>query len=319
MSPVRRCAAAAALALSILAFPVAARAQGITADPEDQVVLSGTVNVPRGSVVGEVVVFHGRATVAGVVDGDVVVLDGPITVSGQVTGSVIALNGPIRVAATAQVAGQVLGSGRVDVADGASIVGGARKHVGFTLRGTLAVLGFLLATVSVAASTLVLGLLLLLIAPRGLDRAGTALRTAPVVSCLWGLGLALVVPLIAVALVASILGLPLGLSALLGLGLLWIAGLAIGAFAVGRLLVREPRSRILALLAGWGMVAVLGFVPFVNLAVWVLGSMVGLGAGVVAAWRARGGHGRHRPGSVSPREDVLGLQAPPADSSSRTG
>ena len=40
--------------------------------------LSGTVTVPRGRSVGEVVVFHGRAVVAGVVVGDVVVLDGPV-------------------------------------------------------------------------------------------------------------------------------------------------------------------------------------------------------------------------------------------------
>jgi hypothetical protein len=69
---------------------------------------------------------------------------------------------------------------------------------------------------------------------------------------------------------------------------------------------------VLAWFAGWGIVAVVGFVPFVNVAAWVLGSLVGLGAGTVAVWRARTGHGRHRPGGVSPREDLLGMLAPPA-------
>jgi hypothetical protein len=306
--------AATAVLFAALA-PLAARAQDGGAEAvqaEDQIVLSGSVNVPKGRTVGEVIVFHGVVTVSGVVQGDVVVLEGPITVSGQVSGTVVALNGPIRLAKTAQVGEQVLGSEAVDVAEGATVAGGVGDHVAFTLRGTTTALGAVLASLSVASSVLVAGLLLLLLAPRGIDRAGTALLTAPIASCAWGLALVLAVPAAALALLASILGLPLGLALMLGLGLLWLVGLAIGAHAFGRLLVREPRSRALAWFAGWGIVAVVGFVPFVNVAAWVLGSIVGLGAGTVAAWRARTGHGRHRPGAVSPREDVLGMLAPPA-------
>lgn len=313
MRPLVRGVAASAVLLAVLA-PALARAQdtGGVATPEDQIILSGSLNVPKGRAVGEVVVFHGTVTVAGVVQGDVVVLDGPITVSGQVSGTVVALNGPIRLAKTAQVGEQVLGNEAVDVADGATVAGGVGDHVAFSLRATTEALGVLLASLSVAISVLVLGLLLLLIAPRGLDRVGSALSTAPITACAWGVGLTIAIPVVALALVASILGLPLGLAAVLGLGLLWLVGLAIGAHAVGRLLVREPRSRVLAWFVGWGIFAVVGFVPFVNVAAWVLGSIVGLGAGTVAAWRARTGHGKHRPGGVSPREDVLGMLAPPA-------
>jgi hypothetical protein len=315
MRPLVRGVAATAVLFTALA-PVAARAQDTGADEaaqaEDQIVLSGSVNVPKGRTVGEVIVFHGSVTVLGVVQGDVVVLDGPITVSGQVSGTVVALNGPVRLAKTAQVGEQALGSEAVDVADGATIEGGVEDHVAFTLRGTTTALGAVLASASVAISVLVAGLLLLLLAPRGIDRVGTALLTAPIASCAWGVALALAIPAVSLALLASILGLPLGLALLLGMGLLWLIGLAIGAYAVGRLLVREPRSRMLAWFAGWGIVAVVGFVPFVNVAAWVLGSIVGLGAGTVAAWRARSGHGRHRPGAVSPREDVLGMLARPA-------
>jgi hypothetical protein len=316
MRPLVRGVAATVALLAALA-PEVARAQDSGADAaavqaEDQIVLSGSVNVQRGRAVGEVVVFHGSVTVTGVVQGDVVVLDGPITVSGQVSGTVVALNGPIRLAKTAQVGEQVLGSEAVEVAAGATVAGGVGDHVAFTLRGTTAALGALLAPVAVAASVLLLGFLLLLLAPRGLDRAGAALLTAPIASCMWGLAVALAIPAVALALVVSILGLPLGLALVFGLGLLWLAGLAMGAHAFGRLLVREPRSRALAWFAGWGIVAVVGFVPFVNVAAWVFGSIAGLGAGTVAAWRARSGHGRHRPGSVSPREDARGMLAPPS-------
>jgi hypothetical protein len=310
-----RCVAATAALLAALA-PTAARAQdtggdGAVVQAEDQIVVSGSVNVQRGRVVGEVVVFHGSVTVTGVVQGDVVVIDGAITVSGQVSGTVVALNGPIRLAKSAQVGEQVLGSEAVEVADGATIAGGVGDHVAFTLRGTTAALGALLAPVAMTTSVLLLGLILLMLAPRGLDRAGAALLTAPLASCAWGLAVALAIPAVALALVVSILGLPLGLALMFGLGLLWLAGLAMGAHAFGRVLVREPRSLALAWFAGWGIVAVVGFVPFVNVAAWLLGSIAGLGAGTVAAWRARSGRGRHRPGAVSPREDALGMLAPP--------
>ncbi len=279
-----------------------------TAGIEDQVMLSGTVAVPRGQTVGQVVVFHGRAVVAGVAAGDVVVLDGPVVISGQVSGSVVAMNGPIRLAATAFVVGDVLGGQGVRVDPGARVDGQVQENVSFTPRGTLAALGALLGAVAVAVSTLLMLLLLVAIAPRGLDRVATAARTAPFASFGWGLVLALGLPLLAVGAAASILGMPLGIALLLGFGLIALVGFASAVWAVGRLVVREPRGRAGALLAGWGIAAALGLVPFLNVAVWVLGSVFGLGAATVAAWRARGarsGRGRHRAGTVVARRPAV--------------
>jgi hypothetical protein len=266
---------------------------------EDQVVLSGTVTVPRGRSVGEVVVFHGRAVVSGVVVGDVVVLDGPVVIAGQVSGTVVAMNGPIRLAATASVGGDVLGAGDVRLEPGALVVGEVRDHVRFTPRGTLAALGALLGAVAIAVSALLLLLLLLALAPRALDRVATAARTAPFASFGWGIVVALALPALAVLAAASILGLPLGLSLLLAFGLIALVGYALTTFAVGRLIVREPRGRAGALFAGWGAAAAIGLVPFLNVVAWGLGSTFGLGAAVVAVWRARSAapsRGRHRAG-----------------------
>src|SRR5262249_56537506 len=74
-------------------------------------------------------------------------------------------------------------------------------------------------------------------------------------------------------------------------------------FVVGRLVVRPPRSRVGAMFAGWGIGAVIGLVPFLNVMWWSLGAAFGIGAILVAAWRARSGRetpprvdrgGRHR-------------------------
>lgn len=312
--------------LAVLGFvvlaPAAALAQSASPSPatglrtaeetaQDQIILSGSANVPRGTTAGEVVVFHGRANVGGVVYGDVVVLDGPIVVSGLVSGSVVALNGPIRLSADAQIGGDVLGAESVRIEPGAKVKGTVRETVGFTLQGPLAALGILLGSVAIGVSTLVLLALLLLIAPRGAERVAIAGRTAPFASAGWGILLALGLPLAAVAGMVTIVGLPLGLAVLLAMSLLFLIGYAWAVFAIGRLMVREPRSRWLALLAGWAVAAAVGLVPFLNLAAWSLGGMFGFGAMTVAVWHARAPRkvGRHRAGTIPREPDVAPMRA----------
>jgi hypothetical protein len=286
-----------------VAWPAVARAQtlnpGASGRAPEQVVLSGTVAVPKGTTVGEVVVFHGRALISGSVHGDVVVLDGPITIDGAyVTGSVVALRGTIHVTGTSLIGGDVLGGGHVVVDRGAKVGRQVREHVGFTLQGPLAALGILLGSVALAVSVLLLGLLLLLIAPRGADRLATAATTAPLASLGWGLLVAIVLPVLCIVATASIVGLPLGLAGLLALALLFLTGLAWTAWAIGRAILPAPRARVLAFVVGWAIVAAAGLVPFVNIGVWGLGSAFGIGTLTVAVWRSRraGRTGRHRVG-----------------------
>jgi len=311
--------------LGFVVIPTAALAQtGGTVTPTDQVVLRGDVLVPRGQSVAEIVVFSGSATVAGVARGDVVVLNGPITISGQVGGDVIAVHGRVRLLPTAQVAGSVRSGQEVQAADGAQVAGGVRQHVRFTLSGPLDALGPLLASISIAVSVLIVALLLSFLAPRAIDRVAATGRAAPIASAGWGLLVALGLPLAAIVAGATIVGLPFGLALLLGWGLVWLVGLASTTWIVGRAVVKEPGSRSLALLAGWGIGAAVGLVPYVNVVWWVLGGIYGLGAGIVAAWRARrpappaigqsrrDRRGRHRVGRVTvPEGAVVALPETP--------
>jgi cytoskeletal protein CcmA (bactofilin family) len=318
----RRVAVLLLATIALLAVPMAASAQSaapsVSARPatpspavEDQVVLSGAVIVPKGSSVGEIVVFHGRIQIAGSVQGDVVILDGPITITGAyITGNVVALNGPVRITGASQIGGDVMGAERVTVDPGVKVGGQVREDVGFTLQEELTALGVLLGAIAVAISVLLWGFVLLLMAPRGADQVAKAATTAPLASLGWGVLLALTLPLACVAAMASIVGLPLGLAALLALGLLFFTGLAWTAWVLGRAMVRG-HGRSLPFLAGWGVVALLGLVPFVNVAVWISGSIFGSGAMTVAAWRARGRHrGRHRVGAVSREQAAFVHEAP---------
>ena len=304
----------------VIATPQVALAQAAAPAPSDQIVLSGDVLVPRGTVVGEVVVFSGSATVAGVVRGDVVVLDGPVTISGQVGGDVVGLGGPVRLGSTAQVTGNVLASGPVVQEDGAQVGGTIRRDVRFTMAGPTAAFGSLLASVAIAVSVLLLLLVALLLAPRGLERVAESAHTSPVRSGLGGLASWLLVPIAGVVAAATEVGLPLALAVLLGIALLWLLGLAVTSFAIGRLFVRAPGSRVGALFAGWGVTAAVGLVPVLNAAWWILASMFGIGALVVAMWRSRHGTplaqggrgGRHRRSSRRPPVAAPSVDAEPS-------
>jgi hypothetical protein len=276
--------------------------------PQDQIVLAGSVEVPRGRVIGEVVVFSGTVTVEGVVEGDVVVFEGPVVVAGQVNGSVIAADGVVRLRSNARIGGDVYSSVEVLTEEGAEAAGEVRGDVRFSLEAPLAALGKLLGPVAIAVSVLIAGLALLLVVPGGADRIAETVNDAPLTSLGWGIVAAVSVPLLALALSVLVLGLPLGLALLLSLGLWWIVGLTWAAWCAGRALVRPPHGRARAFLTGWAILAAVGLVPALNLAAWTVAPMLGLGAMAVATWRVRR-HGqpvgRHRLGAVAPDEDAV--------------
>lgn len=302
----RRAAFALIVAGSVTLEPAAAAAQGSEPEPRDQIVLSGSVNVRRGEDTGEIVVLHGSVAVAGVAHGDVVVLDGDITVTGQVSGSVVSINGPVTIGRDAQIGGDVIARDRVTIAEGALIGGEVREGTAFTFRTPVAVFGPFAAWLALAASTLVLGALLLLLAPRGAEAVALAARGSPWASLGWGVAVSFGLPVLGVLALLSLVGLPFGLGVLFALLLLYAVGFVWTALAIGRALWREPRSRWLAFLIGWAAVAAVAAIPWVGGFVWFAGAVYGVGAMTVATWRARGAGGRHRPqGRVLVTERVM--------------
>lgn len=278
-------------------FPDVARAQA-PPDERDQIVLSGHVSVPAGRAVGEVVVFDGTVRVDGVVRGDIVVLSGGVRVAGQVGGTVVVVDGSVVVEASGQIGEDVLAGDGITLEPGAMVRGEARRSFRLSLARPLEVLGALLAAAAVGFSSLILGLVVLLLAPRGADLTADALRSAPGASAVWGIGMWLLLPVASVVAIATIVGIPAGLAVLLGLGLVAAASYTLTVWSIGRWIVPAPRPRLGAFLAGWGVSVVLSLVPFLHLAWWGLATIAGLGGATVATWRARGParRGRHRPG-----------------------
>jgi hypothetical protein len=69
------------------------------------------------------------------------------------------------------------------------------------------------------------------------------------------------------------------------LGLIYSTGYVVGAWLLGRQLMKPPASRVLAFLAGLAILRALALVPILAGIVGAVATVFGLGALMVAAWR----------------------------------
>lgn len=290
--------------LLVMALASAARATESTAlADQSQVVLSGRVDVPAGGTSDDVVVMHGAATVDGVVDGSVVVFDGPVTVNGEVTEDLVAFNGAVVVGEQARVGGDVVSPRSPQLAEGASIGGAVLRVRADWGLDSLAVTRFA-SWIAVSVSTLALGLLLVLFAPRAAEAAEAAVRTQPGAALAWGLAVAVGLPVIAVIAILTVVGIPFGVGLLLAFALLYSVGYVTVAWLIGRAVPLRFGSQIAAFLVGWLIVRALALVPFLDGLLWFPCAALGLGVLCAAAWSAR------RPAAVTDASAAPAAGAP---------
>ena len=269
-----------------LASPASAQEGG---ERETFVVLTGRADVPAGERVGDLVVFHGSSTVDGTVEGSLTAFDAPVTISGRVEGDVVVFNGPVQLRGGAEVTGDVVSRSDPVVESGATIGGDTnRVETNFNWEG-FGWIGRLGWWFAVSMSTLVVGLVLIWLAGRGALGISDAGRNRVGASIGWGLLAFFGLPIVGILALVTIVGIPLGLGLLAALALIYALGYGASAWIVGRRVVREPASWILAFLAGWAILRVVALVPFLGGLMWFIAVAFGLGALLVAVTRARAG------------------------------
>ena len=272
--------------LVLLGLATPAWAQDDQAD-EAFVVLSGRANVPEGEEVGDLVVFHGSSAVDATVNGSGTTFDAPVTISGRVIGDVVVFNGRVELQDGANVTGDVVSRGEPVVASGATIGGETERiQTNFNWDG-FGWVGRLAWWLAVSVSTLAVGLVLLWLVGRGAPRIAEVGRTGIGPSIGWGLLAFFGLPALGIIALVTIVGIPLGLGILAALALIYALGYSAAAWILGRRLVREPTAWIVAFLAGWGILRVLALVPILGGLVSFAAMVFGLGALIVAIWRAR--------------------------------
>jgi len=256
----------------------------------DRYVVRGPVDLKAGEVARSIVVGHGPVTIrrGATVTDDLVVADGPLEIAGTVRGRVVTLGDRAVVTRTAVIGDGIRwASDKPVVASGAQVSGGIEK---LDWKGNSNPLIPAAAWwLAMSISTLVLGLLLLWLAPRAAETTAALMRDGG-----WGpaLGVGFVVliglPLLALLALVTVVGIPFAIGLLLALVPLAAVGYVTGAWVLGRRMVGPPPDRrFLAFLAGWAVLRVAGLVPVLGALVFFVTALFGVGALSWALLRAR--------------------------------
>lgn len=293
------------------AFPADLDVDVDIGSPGDQFVVKGRVDLGAGQTAKTVVVVDGDVDVArgATVTGDVVSVDGTVRVAGVVRGRVVTVGGRAIVTRTGVVReGIRYGEDEPIIAPGAQ-VGGRVTQIDLDFGDAVPFISWLALWLAVSISTLMLGVLLLWIAPRAADATFERMRDGG-----WGpaIGVGFVVflglPTLAVMALITLVGIPFGIGLLLALLPLGALGYTAGAWLLGRAVIGPPRGRFAAFLAGWGMLRLAALIPFVGGLVFLAAMIFGLGALAWAMLQARD------PGAPAAPAPAGGPESPTAPS-----
>jgi hypothetical protein len=278
--------------LALLATGLAVAPAAHARSPDDAiVVITGDVDVAPQQRVADVIVIDGDITVGGRVEGDVIAVAGDVRLRGQVEGDVVTVAGRLQALPGARVGGDAIYSEeRPVISPRATVAGDISKEDWDDVFGPLglaALIGSLALWLAITVSTLILGGLLLVLAPQAADATLAAFRGRAGVTVAVGLGLFIGLPLIAVIAIATLLGLPLGLALLSALVPFWAVGYVTGAWLLGRRIVGPPRHRFVSFAAGWAILRAIALIPVLGSVVSLAAVIVGLGAVGVAIGNAR--------------------------------
>ena len=300
----------AAIAASLSALTALLLAAGNASAATDHVVITGGAVVPTGQTAGDVVVLDGPVTIAGRVTGDVVSVSGPVRVTGRVDGDLIAVSDRASLGPRARVGGDLrYGDERPVLAPGADVAGTVSNEDWADAANGWGWVSTFAWWLAVSVSTLIVGALLVWLAPGALYAAERAVRERLGASVAWGVAIAIGVPLLAILALVTLVGIPFGVALLLAAIPVLLVAYVTTAWIVGHKVLRNrSTSPWAALLAGWGILRVLALIPVAGALVGLAATVVGLGALAVALWQAR------RPGAPAarPNAPAAGRPAPAA-------
>jgi cytoskeletal protein CcmA (bactofilin family) len=269
----------------------------------------GNITFTRSAAVGRGATFYGGSvSVEGRVDGDLRATARKVIIDGEVRGNARLVAEEIELGPKARIGGGLsyVSKSELKKAEGATIVGAVtREQEGASRRGpggnrewegsvqgpswVAGVMSFL-ALLAVAA-------IFLLMVPSFGALASDRIRSSPWLALGVGFGTVVAVPVLAVLLFVTLLGIPLGIALMALYPALMLVGFVVGVLFIGRLLaaaLRKEAPRSFAASLGYSAIGLLvtllvASVPFVGVPLAGLLSLAGVGACVLELYGRRAG------------------------------
>jgi cytoskeletal protein CcmA (bactofilin family) len=260
----------------------------------DLVAAGATLNVTSTAKIADDLIFgFGTSYISGNINGNVKGGASEVTITNGVGGDVKVEVDKLTITSTANIEGDLVytSENEANIQSGAR-VGGSTIHnmpekpapAPFAGMGGK-LLGFIMI--------LVVGIIVILLAPRWVSAMADSIRAKPWPSLGWGALVLFATPIAAIIVIITIIGLPVGLIALVLYGIaIYLSQIPVG-FLIGRLIIRrngEIESRGLmvgALAPGLAILLVLGLIPYIGGLVMLLTIIFGLGSVVVSVIRSR--------------------------------
>ena len=246
-----------------------------------------TVSIgPNATITGDLTAGGASVTVAGTIDGATDLSGSAIMFNGTANGTVTASGDEIVVGSTAHINGDLVVRSRKDpvVETGATITGQVRIE---EPRAWWALPGWLWAAISaviVAAGAILTGAILILIGRATFEEGLGNAAFRPISSGFIGLATLILLPIVAIILMMTVIGLSFGAALLMVLPFLLVAGHAQVATCIGVWMFdrsggpRSPGRLIVYLIAGAIVIAIVWLIPWVGPIVAFLAMLVGTGA-----------------------------------------
>lgn len=262
---------------------------------DDLRVLGGSIQV-NGTVKDDLMVAGGDVRVGenANIGGAVYNSSGQLTIAGT-TGPVIATVGNLSLTNTARISGDLTytSSNRANITQGAVVTGQTTQHQPpIKPRGAAA----LLTTVRLLSflTLLVIALLLLLIFPSMTNLLSLNWRQRFGLNLLWGFIYLIIIPIAAIILMVTIVGIPLGIGALLLYPIIIYLGTLVGVIALGTLINswwvkdRDFHPTWLTIIIGVVVYSALRLIPLIGWLIDFIIVLVGIGAFLIFAWSLLG-------------------------------
>lgn len=264
----------------------------------DLVVTAGQVKIERGAaILGDVVLAGGDVIIRGDVGGEVRGSTGDLEIDGNVAGDVDVSVSGIALGPQARVTGGVEYDSDNDIAldDASNVTGAIVQQEPNPMVPGASSMTWLTTKMFRLLCALVAGLVIVLVLPRSAVSIANAARYSPLGSFVRGLILLFAVPLAAVILAITIVGIPIALIVLVAYVVtLYLSQVFVG-LALGRFILPDRWGDIgrgynlLAMTIGVIILFAPRFipVPFLDTAISVVYALVGLGAAMVGVTMRR--------------------------------
>jgi hypothetical protein len=276
-----------------LAAPAALAADPLPRTEAVLVSVNHPVDIPAGDHLDTLVVVGGDARISGDVR-TIVVVRGTATLTGATTQTLVVVNGSADLQAGTIVTGDVRTlDGVVTQQTGATVQGSVRSLDGdaaafFAAFGLLLIPAFILLFIGFGLAMIAAALVVAAFGARQVRATGLLMRREPGPVLVAGVVGGIALPLVAIALIATVVGAPIGLAMLFVLlpalaFLAWIvAAIWVGDWIVVRIRGAAEADRpYRAAVVGVVALSVAGMFPFVT----GIATLFGFGALLLAAWR----------------------------------